>query len=112
VESAIEFLEQKGMVVNSKQEDEDAKFFTENKSKIKTILANEDSRLDEMRKEVVANSELTEEDVANMGEAMLVRLAGSFKTNDYSLQGGGGEEVHNSEEHLDSYSPQYDAEVH
>jgi hypothetical protein len=113
VESAIEFLEQKGMVVNSKQEDDDAKFFAENKGKITILLANEDSRLGEMRKNIVANSGLTDEDVADMDEPMLVRLAGSFKTNDYSMQGGGADVLNSGEEHLDSYAPTYDdAEVH
>lgn len=111
VESAIEFLEAKGMVVNSKAEDDDAKFFAENKGKIADLLANEKSRLDTLRTEIVANSDLTEEDVANMGEAMLIRLVGSFKTNDYSMQGGAAINSSTDGEFLDSYAPDY-SEAH
>jgi len=113
VENAIALLEGKGMVVNSAQDNEGLQFFLDNKSKIEALINGEDTRLTALRKEVVENSELTEEDVANMGETMLVNLKASFTATNNTARGGGHLSNNSQEpegEYNESYSPDYSKE--
>tara|TARA_R100000789_G_scaffold100494_1_gene111053 strand:- start:382 stop:1695 length:1314 start_codon:yes stop_codon:yes gene_type:complete len=74
VESAIELLESKGMVINSKEKAEEVEELLNKKPQILNMLDAEEQRLNEIRKEIVENSEMTEEDVADMGEERLMKL--------------------------------------
>ena len=110
VENAIALLEEKGMVVNSKEQKEGLDYFLANKSKIEALLNGEDTRLTALRKEVVENSSLTEEDVANMNQTMLVNLKTSFTATNNTARGGGnltGNQEEEDGEYNESYAPDY-----
>lgn len=105
VANAMELLESKGMVINSKEENEDLSFYSANKTRIQNLLQAEDDRLDAKRKKIVENSELTEEDVAAMSENQLTRIENSLVLNsDNSLRQGKKIETNSGDDMLDDYS--------
>lgn len=116
VESAIELLESKGMVINSKEKAEEIEVLISKSPKILEMLNAEEQRLNEIRKEIVENSEMTEEDVADMSEERLMKLhamCAPIEGNELRL-GNGSFVQNNSSAGIkgmkQSYQPNYDEE--
>lgn len=115
VENAINLLETKGFKVNTKEEAEKLEFFTKNKAKFESIINAETDELKVLRDNLVANSDMTDDDVKDMGKPMLTRLSNSINPpQDYSVSAGVTQlrQVANSDvsdaDFEDSYTPNYD----
>lgn len=85
IENARTRLEGDGYTILNASETEAYNAFVAKKEDFDAYEIAQNKALDELRKDVVENSALTDEDVAAMGEAQLTRLKESFKAN-----GGGG----------------------
>lgn len=88
IESAQTLLESKGLKVNSK---DSVVLTAEQHAELKTnadlYLSAETERVDEIKQSIIANSKMTEEDLAGMEELSLTRLSNSLTPdNDFSLQ--------------------------
>lgn len=91
VENAVKLLESKGLVVNKKGDESDSElqYFIQNKDSITAMIKEHETELKSLRTNLVANSKLTEEDVAGMGKDMLEKLSNSIKpAQDFSLKSG------------------------
>jgi len=94
LDSAIELLESKGFAVNQKDEqaEADLSFYRANKATFDAAVQAETDRLSTLRNDIVANSDLSDEDVKDMPEAMLNKM-GALVTKkkgnetDHSIQG-------------------------
>ena len=110
VETAIELLESKGFVVNSEKEADDLRPLIENKDRLLSLLESEDEEMGEVRTRIIANSNMTDEDLKDMSPKMLTRLASSFGVamvrNGYSISNQSEEEEAPVRKH--SYAPVYD----
>jgi len=96
IDSAIELLEAKGFQVNQKDEaaQADLEFYRTNKAKISALLAADEAKLKELRDNLVANSELIQEEVDAMGEPMLAKMTEMLANKqqgetDHSIVGAG-----------------------
>ena len=114
VENAMKFLEGKGMVVVNKEKAEQIDTLIANQGKIDAMLANEDARLNGMREAIVANSEMSDEDVADMKEETLTNLYTSFVPHNpinNQLRNGNfidtNSQSEGEEDHLPTYAPTY-----
>ncbi|MCK5641214.1 MAG: DUF2213 domain-containing protein [Gammaproteobacteria bacterium] len=104
VETCIEFLKGKSMRVVNQETDEAMQFFIDNQEQIKSVIKQDEDRLAELRKEVVENSELNEDDVKNLSEENLKKIHNSLSLpTDNSLRAG-GQRAENSSDHLDDYT--------
>ena len=110
VQNAIDLLETKGLSVVTKDEKVNLAFFAENRSKIESMLAKEEAEVVALRADVVANSELTDDDVAGMEVSSLKRLANSFdKPQNYGLSSGNGARAtaENAEQDAEDFEDSY-----
>lgn len=110
VENAINLLEDKGFRVNTKEEAEKLEFFTKNQAKFESIINAEEDELEGLRKDLVTNSDLTEDDVKDMGKDMLVKLGNSFNPpQNYTANAGGSNNLRvvNSDISDDDYEDDY-----
>lgn len=110
VENAIKLLEEKGFKVNSKEENEQLQFFIDNREKFESVINAEEADLKVLRENLVANSDMTEEDVKDMGKDMLNRLSKSLNpSQNYQVAGGNQQRVDNSEASDEDFEEDYTA---
>lgn len=87
VENAINLLEEKGFKVNTKKEADQLQYFIDNKAKFESVINAEETELKSIREALVANSDMTEDDVKDMSKDMLTRLSNSLNPKqNYSAQ--------------------------
>ena len=117
-EDAVKVVEAKGFVINKKEDAPRIERLLTMEPQINALLEKEDARLKVLRDKIVANTDLTEEDVKSMGEETLLNLQKSFApapTTDNSLRGGFSPTALNQEngegDHRESYTPEYDKET-
>lgn len=103
-ETCIEFLKGKGMRVVNQETDEAMQYFIDNKDQIQSVIDQDKDRLSAIRKEVVENTEFTDEDVMGLSEGNLKIIHNSIqKPVDQTLRAG-GQRVENKGDHLESYT--------
>lgn len=89
VENAVKILESKGFKVINSDQQKSLDFFMQNQSKIEALLGVADDELVALRKEVIANSQLTEDDVKDMPRELLLKLnAAATPPQNFAANGG------------------------
>lgn len=76
IEEAMKLCKAKGFTVNKTdvEKEKDSDFYQTNKERITSLIAADDKEVNDLRVSVVANSELTVDDVANMNTASLMTI--------------------------------------
>lgn len=114
IEDAVNLLESKGFkVVNTADaQNEDLKFFLENKDSIMQLVENQQAELVDLRAKVLeANEELTEDEVNGMSVNLLKKLAPTpTATVNHALAAGNAGKVTaiNGAVEIPDYTPKYD----
>jgi len=90
IANAQALLKENGFTANSEADQAKIDKLLANSDKLESLLANEDTRIGEIKADIVKNSTMTEDELEGMSEGVLTKLQNQFRPANYSGQGGSG----------------------